>query len=308
MISRLAPMTASGQRGAAHLAVIAAGSLWGTFWIPMRMIESLGLAVAWTTLSFCVFSLVLLSPLAILRLGELRAGGWNAILTGLLNGGGFALYAAALVLTDVSRAMLLFYLMPVWTAILGKFLLGDRVTVKRALAIVLGLAGLLIIMRADEQWPAPQNLGDLFALAAGIMWAYGAIRIYAGGNRQSAPSAVFLFFAAGALVCLALLVPLQAAATIPDLALMKRTAPYLVGTALVFVLIPTFMVLWAAARISSTKVGILLMGELLVGLVTAWVLNGEPFGARQVLGAALVIAAAICEIAGKAEKALLPRT
>lgn len=308
MISRLAPMTASGQRGAAHLAVIAAGSLWGTFWIPMRMIESLGLAVAWTTLSFCVFSLVLLSPLAILKLDELRAGGWNAILTGLLNGGGFALYAAALVLTDVSRAMLLFYLMPVWTAILGKFLLGDQVTVKRALAIALGLGGLLVIMRADEQWPAPQNLGDLFALAAGIMWAYGAVRIYAGGNRQSAPSAVFLFFAAGALVCLALLVPLQAAVTIPDLALMKRTAPYLVGTALVFVLIPTFMVLWAAARISSTKVGILLMGELLVGLVTAWVLNGEPFGARQVLGAALVIAAAICEIAGKAGHELRPRT
>lgn len=308
MISRLTPMAAFGPGTAAHLAVISAGSLWGTFWIPMRMIDSLGMPVAWTTLSFCLASLVVLSPLAILRPGELRAGGWNAVFTGLLNGGGFALYAAALVLTDVSRAMLLFYLMPVWTAILGKLLLGERVTVKRALAIALGLGGLLVIMRADEQWPAPRNLGDLFALAAGIMWAFGAIRIYARRDSQSAPSAVFLFFAAGALVCLALLIPLQATATLPDLALMKRTAPYLVGTTLVFVLIPTFMVLWAAARISSTRVGILLMGELLVGLVTAWLLNDEPFGARQVLGAMLVVAAAICEIGGKAEKVLLPRT
>ncbi|MBZ9539305.1 hypothetical protein KGQ90_10195, partial [Modicisalibacter tunisiensis] len=54
--------------------------------------------------------------------------------------------------------------------------------------------------------------------------------------------------------------------------------------------------LWATSRLEPARLGILLMSEVLIGVLSAALLAGEPFGLRTGLGALLVIAAALLEL------------
>ena len=62
---------------------------------------------------------------------------------------------------------------------------------------------------------------------------------------------------------------------------------------------PNFLVLWAAQRIDSGRVGILLMTEVLVGAATAALFSGEPFGLMELTGTALIVCAGLVEVLGR---------
>jgi len=62
-------------------------------------------------------------------------GDCSVLFSGLVNGGALALYCASMLLTDVVRTLLLFYVAPMWGALLGRFVLGARLTPSRILAI-----------------------------------------------------------------------------------------------------------------------------------------------------------------------------
>jgi drug/metabolite transporter (DMT)-like permease len=47
----------------------------------------------------------------------------------------------------------------------------------RAVALALGLAGLITILGGGTSFPLPQNTGDILALLAGMVWAMGTLRV-----------------------------------------------------------------------------------------------------------------------------------
>ena len=55
---------------------------------------------------------------------------------------------------DVVRVVLLFYLMPLWTVLLARVVLGERLTRAAALRVALGAAGAAIVL-----WPAASRAG-----------------------------------------------------------------------------------------------------------------------------------------------------
>jgi drug/metabolite transporter (DMT)-like permease len=75
--------------------------------------------------------------------------------------------------------------------------------------------------------------------------------------------------------------------------------PWAVLFALIFFVPPNFLVLWAAQRIDSGRVGILLMTEVLAGALTAWLFAGEDFGAMEFTGTALILCAGLVEVLGR---------
>ena len=101
------------------------GMSWGVFWLPMRLLDEIGLGGAWATLAVFATALVLLFPVIIARRRRLAAGGTSLLVTGMITGAAFALYATALVLTEVVYTILLFYLTPVWSTLLGRIMLGE---------------------------------------------------------------------------------------------------------------------------------------------------------------------------------------
>lgn len=276
--------------------IAVSGVLWGLFWIPFRALGELGLTGGWASLAFYLVSTLVLLPWAIIRRRQLADAGAGLLLTGAVAGAAFSLYATALLLTEVVRVLLLFYLTPVWGTLLGRALLGERITWYRGAALVLGLAGLLVILGFEDGFPMPRNAGDWMALLAGIAWAYGSLRIYMQPG-VAAYETTFAFFAGGTLVTAVVAwLPLAANEVVPALSVLAAAWPWLVLLVGVFGVPPVLMTLWGAARLTPGRVGILLMGEVAVGIVSAALWAGEPFGIRETLGATLIVGAAVVEV------------
>ena len=71
---------------------------------------------------------LIMAPVAVFLLVRGRASGLSRWHTGLFTGGAFALYADSLLLTEVSRALILFYVSPAWSTALEIWLLKRRLT------------------------------------------------------------------------------------------------------------------------------------------------------------------------------------
>jgi drug/metabolite transporter (DMT)-like permease len=277
--------------------VVFASAVWGLFWIPMRALAEVGLDGGWPSLGLYLSCFLLCLPIMAWRRQSLLAGGLGLLVTGLFTGAAFSLYVTSLLLSEVVRVLLLFYMTPIWSTLLGRLLLGERITWNRLLAIVCGIAGLYVILGADGGLPLPRNLGDWLALAAGWAWAYGSLRVHRdpgiGVVQQSTA-----FFAGGLVISLlVLLLPELNRGALPAVEAMAGVAPWFLVMAWLFVLPATILIFWGARLLSPGRLGILLMGELLVGVASAAVLAGEPFGAREILGTVLIAGAGVIEVA-----------
>ena len=95
---------------------VSAGA-WGIYWLPQRILEEGGLTGGWGTIAQMIIGVLILSPISIWRKLKGRSSGLELPFTGLLIGGGFICYALSFLLTDVVRALILFYMTPIWTTI-----------------------------------------------------------------------------------------------------------------------------------------------------------------------------------------------
>ena len=164
-----------------NLSLAAVALVAGFNWMPLRFLASRGLTSAWAGLLTAVLAALVLLPIAFAQRGRLDAAVLRSlVVTGLINGASMALYIAALLLTDVVRALVLFYLAPMWGVLMGVFVLHEKLTPARAVAVVLCLAGMLVILGTGHGWPWPRNVGDWLAVGCGLSWAYASLRIYAG--------------------------------------------------------------------------------------------------------------------------------
>src|SRR4051794_33069509 len=161
----------------AKLACAYSGLVWGLFWIPLRTLDALGVRGLWATLIFYAVPAVLTLPVMLWRWRDTLAGGIGLQATGLVSAFGLLLYSVSVLYTDVVKAMLLFYLTPIWSTLLARAVLGEPITAVRWLAMAMGIGGTLIIFNIDLGIPMPRNVGDWLALASGVMWAITAVRL-----------------------------------------------------------------------------------------------------------------------------------
>ena len=276
------------------LLLMFAALAWGLFWIPMRYLHESGFEGAWATSTYFGVSLVALLPMAVLRWRRLRDGGVNLLLVGVLSGSAIALYTLSFLYTTVVNALLIFYLTPVWSTLTGKFMLGERVTPARIIALVLGLGGLWVILGGGSAVPLPKNPGDWMALSAGVIWAYAAV--YLNRSKSQAPEFLNVFFVGGFLVSVAVLLLRPEFGRPPTFTLLS---PYAI-TALVAVAIVSLplncIILWAASLLSPARVGLLMLLEVVCGIAVAGVMTDEPYGWLEGAGTVLILAAGIVDI------------
>jgi len=285
-----------------EIVVVLASAAWGLFWIPLRAFERHGLDPGWATLAQFVAPLVILVPFALVRLLRGKPTGVAQYRTGLLIGAAVALYLESLLLTDVARALILFYAMPAWGTILEVGLMRRPLTRWRVVSLLLSLAGMLVILGAGRL-SLSMNLGDLMALLSGVLFAFGAVRV-----RQDPETSIFEqilgFFLYGSVAALVLsLLPLAALGEPPSLAQLIALAPWLALVAAAFLIPVMSGIYWGSRNVDPGRLGILLQVEAVMGIASAALLAGEPFGARQAIGAALVVGAGFVEVIGNARAA-----
>jgi drug/metabolite transporter (DMT)-like permease len=268
------------------------------FWIPLRAFERNGLDPAWATLSQFLAPLAILIPFAVYRWLRRQPTGFRQYRTGLLVGAAVAMYLESLLLTDVARALILFYAMPAWGTILEVSLMKRPFTRWRGFSLLLSLSGMLIILGVGDPLSLSVNLGDLLALLSGILFAFGAMRVRQA-PETSVFEQVFAFFQYGALAALALsLLPLAALGQPPSREQLITLAPWLVLIAVGFLIPVMWGIYWGSRHVDPGRLGILLQIEAVVGIGSAALFAGEPFGIRQAIGAILVIGAGLVEVIG----------
>ena len=211
-----------------------------------------------------------------------------------LGGAGFALYSIGLSYGRVAIVILMFYLTPVWSTLIGR-LLGWPTPWSRYVVIVLGLAGLLLVLGGGGTLPIPRNLGDWLGLVSGLMWAVCSI----GMRLRPMPGALestFVFSAGAALM--SFILALVIGAPVSRLAEIDwmQAGGWVGMTGVLWWAMMLSVLLWANARLEPARLAILLMSEVIVGVMSAALWAGEPLGVIEMVGGALVVAAALLEV------------
>lgn len=287
---------AAGSDRVAVLAGLFAGVCWGIYWLPLRLVEQAGFDAAWAMAIFTALPAILCLPaIWFLRLDYARGGA--TLLGGVLGGVAFALYAASLLYTEVVRAVLLFYLMPIWGFLLGWVMLGDRITWSRWLAIGLGLLGMTVIFAQDTGIPWPRNAGDWCGLVSGVFWALGCTLILTGEGRVRAATHTVNFFIIAAVIscAVAFFASAQGNVAPPDWAALGQVMIWFVPVTILLILPSGFASIFAPSRLNPGIVGLLFMTEIVVAAISAAILSGEPFGLREMIGLPLILSAGLVE-------------
>ena len=276
----------------AKLACLYAGAVWGLFWIPLRALEDAGINGLWITVVYFLIPTICLIPIVLSRWQHVKQGGISLQLTTMLSGGALLLYSTSIVYTDVVRAMLLFYLTPIWATILARIFLGDLITPSRIIAMLMAILGMLTIFGLGARFPIPQNIGDWLGIGSGL-WAVAMVRIRMSESHSAIELTAGFFqwsliFSAGAAFLLA---PSQ----IPDIEQVLPALPLLLIFMALLVLPGTYASLWGPKYLSPGIVGLLFMTEIIVGAISVALLAGEPFGIRELMGVLLIAGASMLE-------------
>ncbi|MDY8110302.1 DMT family transporter [Fulvimarina sp. 2208YS6-2-32] len=285
----------------ASLVVIVSGVFWGLYWLPVRRIDEAGLPGAWATFFSVAVAAIVLAPFALWHWRRLARANPLALLYIAVGGAAFVLYSVGFVYGRVAIIILLFYLTPVWSSLIGRFVLGWRSRASRTLVIILGVLGLLVMLGGEGEIPVPRSVGEWLALAAGLLWSISSTGIRLTSNLRAVETS--FVFACGALVSAAVLAPMLAplpTGIAPDA--MTPLVGWSLAAGIGWWVLNTTGLLWATARLEPARVGILLMSEVLVGAISGALLAGEHLGPFEWAGGTLVLVAAAIEIFSSSAK------
>jgi drug/metabolite transporter (DMT)-like permease len=278
----------------ASAAVLVTGMFWGVYWVPVRAVADLGLDGAWGTAAITLAATLSLLPLVLADRRTLEGKSLVGIASITLGGAAFALYSIGFLYGKVALVVLLWFVSPVWSVVIAKYLLRMQVARLRLIAIAVGLAGLLVMLGGDGGIPAPGSLGEWMAFIGGLIWAFATAGMRLKSDVSPLPSA--FLFALGATVTSFLAAPLLepfpmiASSDLPQIALQ------VVLTGGLWWVLSIAALMWATVRLDPARVGILLMTEVVFGAVSAAVFAGESLSPSEMIGGALVILCGLLEV------------
>jgi drug/metabolite transporter (DMT)-like permease len=269
---------------AASLAILLSTLFWGTLWIPLRHLDAAGLGGPWATAAGFTIPLLVLSPVGVMRRRPIVAGFLMAMC--------LALYAEALLRGAVARVVLLFYLTPVWSTVLARVVLGDRITGIRIVTIVLGLLGMFVVLGIGNGLPLPRTAAEWMGLLSGVLWAASMVGIRRLAPQTSDFDKVFvLFLFVGVLFSLLTLVPGGRAWVVPTAEIVIQSAAWLLVFGLVWMPVVLWLTMFGGSRLDPGRVAVLLMLEVVIALTSAAWLTNELFGPRELIGAVFIVTA-----------------
>ena len=285
----------NGHLGLATSACLLGGALWGTYWIPLRHLDATGFSGTLPAGLMHIIPALLLAPVILFRYRSILQGGVALQATGAAMGVALLLYSTAFLYTDVIRATLLYYLTPVWGALIARAWLFERISVDRVFGIALGFAGMLVIFNVDEGIPLPKNPGDWMGLASGIIWAIAAT-LARRFPDQPAIDVVSSWMVWASFLAILGLAILPESLSIPPAETFMSVMPWLIPLSLGVVLPVYLAITWGLPQLNPGTSGLLFMTEISVATITAAWLTSEVIGPREIAGIALISLAGLAEV------------
>jgi drug/metabolite transporter (DMT)-like permease len=185
----------------------------------------------------------------------------------------------ALTLISLGEVVAIEFTMPIWTAILAAGFLGERMTVWKISAIVLGIIGVIVIVRPAT---GEINPGQLIALAAAVGFGISVAMLKSLTRTESTVAIIFW-----------MLVIQFVAGVFPALYVWKAPSAYGWGWMAVIGFCGTFShYCMARAMLHADATVVLPMDFLRVPLTATagWLIYSERLDLLTVVGAALILA------------------
>ncbi len=167
---------ATGKSGGALAALAVLTLLWGYTWIIAKQALDYAGPFHVGFLRTALATIVLFGALLALRRPLRPRSPGKTLIVGLFQTGGFiALSTWALVEGGAGKTAVLVFTMPVWTLLLARLVLGERIRASQWLAAACTLAGLLLIVAPWNLHATP--LSKLLAVLAALSWAFSTILV-----------------------------------------------------------------------------------------------------------------------------------
>lgn len=297
------------SRSAARLAVVVGATLYGGITFGGRYFALRGFSLLEISLTGVLFAAL---PLTLVVLVWPRLRPSRRDLDVYL---AFGVVGAALQLTQfggivlgvpVAIVALLLYTQPVWTVILGRWLLAEPVTGHKVLAAALAVAGTVVLVDPFDVTAAQLPvLGLAVSLAAGLMLSLWLVLARVSALRDNHPVTTNLGYAAATTAVLLLLAPLVRA-WLPDPSLSGLDpAVWLVHWrsvglyTLLANIAPAILVMWGMRSVDASSAGVLLLMEpVSAALLASWAF-GEALTGHVLVGGSLILAANAVLIRGE---------
>ncbi|HYC63170.1 MAG TPA: DMT family transporter [Reyranellaceae bacterium] len=184
----------------------------------------------------------------------------------------------ALTLISIAQVIAIEFTMPIWTAILAVAFLGERMGLWKNIAVVLGLVGVVIIVRP---FGGEVNLGQLVALASAVGFATSVI-VVKSLSRIERP-VVILFW---------MMIIQSAIGLVPALAVWRWPSAYTWSWVLVMALCGTYSHYCMARALQHAEATIVVPMDFLrvpLAALLGWLVYAEQVDLLTGLGAALIL-------------------
>jgi drug/metabolite transporter (DMT)-like permease len=273
------------------LVLLGASVLWGASWLPLKALQGMGLGALPITAAAYGLLALLLAPLLVQQRRLWRGDGRHLLLIALLGGGANLAFTYAMVYGEVVRVMVLFYLLPVWGVLGGRFILGERVDAWRWLGVALALAGAFLILGGFRVLTASPSWLDLLALLSGLLFAMNNIVFRAAQRVPVGSKITAMFFGCSVLAVVLIASGVQAWPASPS----SGAWLALVAYAVAWLLLANLGSQWGVTHLEAGRASIIIIMELITAVVSATLIGGETLSVVEMLGGLMILAAALIE-------------
>lgn len=271
--------------------LMGASIMWGLSWIPLKHINNMGVdGLTLTLLTYGILALTLSQFL--LKHIKIMCEHKRAIFFIALFGGGANLaFTYALINGEVIRVMVLFYLLPVWGVLGGKFFLKESIDSWRYMGVFLAVCGAFLILGGFNAFSTPPSWIDLIALLSGLFFAMNNLTFRAA---QAVPvsSKVSIMFLGCFTLCGFLLLGGVEEITLD---ISYETWILILAYSIFWLLLANIGSQWGVTHMEAGRSSIIIILELITAVISASIIAGEIMTPLEYLGGFFILSAALIE-------------
>jgi len=278
--------------------------VWGVSWWPFRHLQAMGLHPLWATTLIYVLSAVAIvawRPSSLRQVASQPALWLIFIASGTTN----ATFNWSVSIGDVVRVVLLFYLMPLWSLLLARVILKEKLTASAVVRVAMALAGAALVLSQGATAEGGAGaahatlLPDVLALLGGFAFALNNVMLKRESGQPEQARALAMFLG-GAVVAGITAACLSSAGTAGVQWPMAATSWLLPAFGLAIAFMASNLCLqYGAARLSAAATAVVMPCEVLFAALSSVWWGGATLHATVLAGGALILAATLASVLEK---------
>ena len=278
----------SSENTLAVVCLLFSASMWGLIWYPLRLLNEAGMSGVWSSLVMYLAAAIIAIPVLSKRYHEVLANKGPLLGLALAAGITNVAFVVALIEGEVMRVMLLFYLSPIWTVLLGRWWLGEKLSPNAMILFSIAMLGSLVMLWNPEiGFPWPHGLADALALIAGITFSINNVLARKLSSLAMGIKTGVIWWG---VVTVSLLVIVVQQSPLPEVTQTVWASAWLLGW--LGIVAMTVAVLYGVAKMPVYRSSVIMLFELIVAAVAALLLTDEAMTTQEWLGGGLILLAA----------------